>query len=144
MKHSILTVLLAGVVASCLCTSANAQEKKASREQLDERIDTVNEATRKPEMMKVALERISNQTGVPVEQVQALHKRHDEVRAGGLLVACVLAAETKKAPDTFLKQRNQGKSWSAIARENNVPADKLIQRLDNLRNALGNEPRKKD
>jgi len=135
MKKIIGNILVGSMVLCCGSYGVRAQDKEA-RDRLDNRIEAVNDAAKKPGMMDVALERISTQTGVPRDQVQALHKRFSDVRAGGLLVACVLAAETKKGGDVFLKERSGGKTWAAIARENNVPVEKLVGRLENVQKSL--------
>ena len=108
----------------------------AQDNQLEKHIEAVNDAAKKQGMMKVALERTATETGVSLEQVQALHKRYSDVRAGGILVACVLAAETKKTPEYFMDKRTSGKGWVALAKEHNVPQEKIIQRLQRVEQAL--------
>jgi hypothetical protein len=53
---------------------------------------------------------VATETGVPIERVRAMHKNHPKVQAAGILVACVLADETKKTPDSVLKQHDAGKT----------------------------------
>jgi hypothetical protein len=67
-----------------------------------------------------------------------MHKNHPKVHAGGLLVACVLADETRKSPSTFLKQHDSGKSWTSFAEDNNVSVDKLSARIERLQQSLDN------
>jgi hypothetical protein len=58
------------------------------------------------------------------------------------MVAGVLADDTKKPFQSFLHDRDNGKSWAAIARENNVSVDKLTSRLDRLEKAIGTAEKK--
>jgi len=102
----------------------------------EKRVKQINALGNKPGMEKVALQRVSSETGVPIEKVQNQFKRHPEVGAAGLLLANVMADETKKAPESFLQQRDKGKKWLAIAKENNVSVDKLNERLDRFEKAL--------
>ena len=111
----------------------------ADKDDLDEyekRLNRINAQAEKPGMLNVALQRISTETGVPLEQVRAQHKRHPEVGPAGLLIANVLANETKKAPSEFLKERAEGKKWVAIARQHKVSVDKLNDRLERLEKAI--------
>jgi hypothetical protein len=133
-NKALFSIAIAALVAAAGVGTSLAQDKD-NRDELANKVEAVNNAAKKPGMMSVALQRISTQTGVPLEQVQALHKKHPDVRAGGLLVACVLAAETKKSADQFMNRRDD-KGWAAIARENNVSIDKLTLRLDNVAREL--------
>ena len=101
------------------------------------RADQINNTTAKdPELFQAALKQISVETGVPLETVRLHHQRYPDRGAAGLLLANVLAAETKEAPNTFLKERKSGEQWLAIAREHKVPIDKLNVRLDNVWKAI--------
>ena len=137
MKKSIFSFMVATLVFSSGFGVALGQDK-AAREQLETRTHEVNQ-TAKKQGMDLSLQRISTETGVPLEQVQAMHKKHSDVGAGGLMIACVLANETKKAPEEFLKKNAGGKSWAALAKENNVSVNKLNERLSRLENAIGTE-----
>jgi hypothetical protein len=105
-------------------------------EEFEKRVGRSNALAEKPGMMDTALQRIATETGVPIENVRNQHKRHPETGAGGLLVANVLANETKKAPAAFLKQHADGKKWLAIARDNKVSVEKLNERLERFQKAL--------
>jgi ribonuclease HI len=102
-----------------------------------QRADQINAATAKdPDLMQTAIKHISVETGVPVEKVRLHHQRHPNMGAAGLLLANVMAAETKEPPATFLKERQSGDQWLAIAREHKVSVEKLNVRLDNVWKAL--------
>lgn len=114
----------------------------SEKEQLDDKIRHINDLAKKPGAREVALQRVSVETGVPLERVQAMHQKHSDIGVGGVLVANVLADETKKDPELFMKQRDQGKKWTEIARENNVKFSGLNDRLDRLERAIGTVPEK--
>ncbi len=135
MRKSINSVLIA-VLSLGLNLGTLAAENKGANDQLETHARRVNKQADKPGMMNVALERISTETGVPLDRVQAMHKDHAEAGAAGILMANVMADETKKSPEDFLKKHLSGKSWAEIARDNKVPADKLDVRLNHLESAL--------
>jgi hypothetical protein len=140
MRRSMLTVWIATIVFSFGVASLPAQE---GRERLQRQMRDVNEAADKPGRMKIAMERISTETGVPLEQVRAMHKSHPNSGASGILIACVLAAETKKSPERFLDRHVAGKGWADIAHDNNVKLEKLHVRLDNVERALARDGEKR-
>lgn len=137
MKKAVSNLLIALAVFGSGLTSVFAADNPAA-EKLDNRVQEVNQSG-KSEGLKVALQRISTETGVPLEQVKSMHQRYSEVGPAGLMIACVLANETKKEPEQFVKQHVAGKSWSALARNNNVSLDKLNSRLDRLNTAIGHD-----
>jgi len=108
----------------------------ADKQDLDNRVKQLNSVGSKPDMQDVAFQRISTETGVPVETVRKQHQRHPNVGVAGLMIANVLANETKKAPEQFLGEHEKGKKWVPIAKENNVTVDKLNERLDRLAKAI--------
>jgi hypothetical protein len=140
MRRSMLSVWLAAIVLGLGVPSLPAQE---GRERLQQQMRDVNDAANKPGRMKIAMERISTETGVPLEQVRAMHKRQPGAGASGILIACVLAAETKKSPERFLDRHVEGKSWADIAHDNNVKLAKLNVRLDNVERALARDGEKR-
>ena len=76
--------------------------------------------------------RAVNETGVPLDRVETMYRRHPKPGPAGVLAACVLAAETKVPPEQFLENRTKGKGWVAQAREHNVPISRINDRLDNM------------
>ena len=122
--------------AALFAASSLIAADKEDMDEYEKRLNRINTAAEKPGMMNVALQRIATETGVPLENVRAQHKRHPEVGPAGLLIANVLANETKKAPSEFLKERAEGKRWLAMARENKVSVDKLNDRLERFEKAL--------
>lgn len=127
--------IIAGVLFTTGLNPAMAAEKE-SQSSLQNQMEEVNSTVSKSEKMDTALQRIATETGVPIERVRAMHKNYPDAQAAGIMVACVLADETKKAPGSFLKQHESGKSWSSIAEENDVSVDKLSARLERLQQSL--------
>src|SRR3979409_2364218 len=112
MKTSILGFLMTGLILSLGVGSSRA-EHKATRD-LEERSHEVNAAARKSGM-RMAFERISTETGVPLGRVEDMHRRFPDLGASGVFVAGVMADETGKPPERFLERRASGSTWTAIA-----------------------------
>ena len=113
---------------------------KEDLDHLENRVKQLNSLAAKPAMMDVALKRISTETGVPVETVRKQHARHPNIGIAGLMLANVLSNETQKKPEQFLAQKEAGKKWITMAKENKVSIDKLNERLDRLARAIkGND-----
>jgi len=136
MKRLLFTAITSSIVLGLSLTSLPAADKDDQQAHFKKRVDQINDAAKDPKVMDLAVKQISVQTGVPVEKVRTHHERHPNMGAAGLLLANVMAAETKKAPATFLKERQSGDEWLAIARENKVAIDKLNVRLDNVWKAI--------
>ena len=113
------------------------RELKAEKNELDDQTERLNNQARKGDRMEAALKTINVETGVPLDRVREMHKKHGEAGAAGIMNACVLADNTKKDPEDLLKEHVKGKSWAQIARENNVPIEKLNERLAHMERALG-------
>jgi len=105
-------------------------------DQYEQKVKHLNSLGDKPGKMKVALQRISTETGVPLDRVEAQHKRHPEMGVAALMLANVMSADTKKQPSYFFEQRKAGKKWLTLAKENNIPVDRLNERLDRLEKAI--------
>ncbi len=109
---------------------------KEDLDHLENRVKQLNALAAKPNMQDIAFQRISTETGVPLETVRKQHGRHPNIGIAGIMIANVLANETKKNPDWFLTQRDDGKKWLQIAKENKVTVEKLNERLDRLHKAI--------
>jgi hypothetical protein len=142
MRTLAFSAVTAFVLMGWSAGAVRGEDREADR--LNSRVHEVNDAAKKKGMMPVALHAVSIETGVPREQVEALHKRFSEVGPAGLLLSCVLAAETKKQPEYFVKKHNSGDGWGAIARDNKVSPQKLIERLDHVDRALASGPEQRD
>ena len=130
-----LGVVMALSVLIGLGQAADTSANK-STPHFNQRVQQINKQTEDPKVMQVALQHIATETGVPLDQVRAQHKSHPKYGGAALLLANVLAAETKKSPESFLKERSSGKEWVEIAQENKIPTDKLNVRLDRIERAI--------
>ena len=138
MKKLMYSLLVTTMALGFGTRLARADER--SKDELDSRAHTVNALADRHGGMKDAIHDVSVETGVPTEQLQKMHERHPDAGAAGLLIACVLADNTKRAPEQFLSSHINGKGWAAIARDNNVPLEKINTRLDHLEHELGSLP----
>ena len=109
---------------------------KEDLDHLEDRVKQLNSLANKPGKLDLAIQRISTETGVPEASLRRQHGRHPDIGVGGLMIANVLANETKKLPEVFLKQRAAGKKWVPIAKENKVTVETLNERLDRLNKAI--------
>lgn len=139
MRKFIYSLLVAGVSFSLGVSLASAQER-GQRDELESRAQNVNSLADRHGGMRDAIHNISVETGVPVDQLQRMHDSHPDVGPAGLLIASVMADNTKERPEHFLSQHTNGRGWGSIARENNVPLDKVNEKLANLERELNQLP----
>jgi len=135
MTKQVLTVLIV-VGMSLVLKPVRAQAASASETQLHQLQKQINEATQTTQQWETAMHTISVQTGVPRDQLRTLRQNYPTVEPAAVLIASVLADETKKAPEEFLKQHIAGQNWVQIARNNKVPLEKIDARLERIQQAL--------
>lgn len=140
MRKMMYTLLVATVSLGLTATLARGQERQGQKDELDNRAQTVNSLAEKHGGMRDALHNVSVETGVPMDRVQRMHEDHPNAGAAGIMIACVLADNTKASPDRFLSEHQNGRGWASIARENNVPLEKINGKLDNLEHQLNGLP----
>jgi len=137
MKKLLFALITSTIGLALGCGPVRAADKDDATTHFKKRVTQINDATVKdPEVMQLAIKHISVETGVPIEKVRLHHQRHPNMGGAGLLLANVMAAETKEPPATFLRERQSGEQWLAIAREHKVPIEKLNVRLDNVWKAI--------
>lgn len=138
MKKLFIALITLSVMLGLATGQARAaQQTSKTKDVFGTHAQQINSAAESnPAVMKEALHQVSVETGVAQDKVQAQHQRHPQVGPAGLLVANVLAAETKKAPETFITEHLSGKSWQAIAKENNVSPDRITTRMDRVWKAI--------
>jgi hypothetical protein len=107
----------------------NSQGRAAERDELESRALTVNALADQRGGMREAIHDVSVETGVPLEKLQRMRDQHPDAGAAGLMIACVLADNAKGDPEGYLSRHVNGKGWGAIARDNNVPLEKINDRL---------------
>lgn len=113
---------------------ANGQQSE--KDELNTRAHDVNALADRHGGMRDAIHDVSVETGVPEEQLQKMHRSHPDAGPAGLLIASVLADNTKERPERFLSAHENGRGWASIARENSVPLEKINTKLDNLEHEL--------
>jgi hypothetical protein len=138
MKTFTCTALVAILSLGFFARSARADDR--AKDELENRAQTVNSLADRRGGTKDALHDVSVETGVPIDRIQKMHDQHPDAGAAGVMIACVLADNTKGSPDRFLSQHADGKGWAAIAHENNVPLDRINGKLDNLEHELNGLP----
>lgn len=136
MKKLMYTLLAATISFGLTANVARGQERARERGELDNRAQTVNDLASRRGGTRDALHDVSVETGVTIDRVQRMHNDHPNAGAAGIMIACVLADNTKSSPNQFLDQHKNGQSWASIARQNNVPLDKINAKLDNLEHEL--------
>jgi uncharacterized protein YdiU (UPF0061 family) len=137
MRKQILTIFtVLGLALALNTASAQSSKDDTTAKQLRDIEKQLNQKTQTTKQWQAAMHTISVETGVPQDQLRAMKKGHPEVQPAGILIASVLADETKKAPEDLLKQHLSGQNWPAVARNNNVPFDKLTQRLQKVLQAI--------
>jgi hypothetical protein len=136
MKKIMYTLMAVTAALGLTAGFAHGQETRNKGRQLDERVHTLNSMADKHGDFNTALHNVSVETGVPMEQLKRMHDNHPDAGIGGIMTACVLADDTKESPERFLSRHINGKEWSEIARDNNVPIDRINGRLDKLENDL--------
>jgi hypothetical protein len=139
MRKWMNSLLIATVSLGLTAGLARGQERNA-KDELDSRAHTVDALADKHGGMKEAIRDVSVETGVPMAQIQRMHDQHPDAGAAGIMIACTIADNAKGAPEAYLSRHVNGKGWAAIARDNNVPLDKINVRLDKLERDLGSLP----
>lgn len=134
MKRMVAGLMCAGLLLG-LGNQAVRADDKDDADRLKQPVERVNDSAKKAGVTQ-ALHGISVETGVPREAVESLHKRYADEKVANVMIACVLADQTKKSPEDFLKRHKDGKSWPEVAHENRVPVGLIAERLDRLDNHL--------
>jgi len=136
MRRLMYSLMVATVSLGLTAGLARGQGRGAQKDELDARAQTVNALADKHGGMKEAVHSVSVETGVPMDQLQRMRDKHPDAGAAGIMIACVLADNAKGAPESYLNRHVNGKGWAAIARDSNVPLDKINARLDKLQRDL--------
>jgi hypothetical protein len=138
MRKIMYSLLVASVSLGLSAGFARGQGRAAEKDELDTRAITVNKLADQRGGMREAIHDVSVETGVPLEKVQRMQDNHPDAGAAGIMIACTIADNAKGNPESYLSRHVNGKGWGAIARENNVPLDKINDRLAKLERDLGN------
>ncbi len=139
MRKLIYSLMLATVSLGLNAGVARAQQRTAEKDELESRAHTVNALADKHGGMKEAIHDVSVETGVPMDQLEKMRSQHPDAGAAGIMIACTIADNAKGRPEAYLNRHVNGKGWAAIARDNNVPLDKINGRLDKLEHDLNGQ-----
>ena len=85
---------------------------------------------------QAGLEAIAKETGVSVPTLQVQHRQHQEIGTAGLLMANVIAVQTKRPAGNYLRQAAEGKPWEHIAADNGVNLESLDAKLGQLEETM--------
>lgn len=99
---------------------------------------TINTLDNKAGARRAGYEAIAKETGVSVSTLQAQQRQHQEVGTAGLLMANVIAGQTKRPAGNYLRQAAEGKPWERIAADNGVNLEDLDAKLGRLEEAMRN------
>src|SRR3981081_3253254 len=86
MRKAICGAMIASLVLGLGAGALRGQDK-AGLDRLGQRATELNQTAKKPGMMKVALQRVSNETGVPLTEVEAMHKHYPDAGPAGVMLA---------------------------------------------------------
>jgi hypothetical protein len=134
MTKQVFTAL--AVFGAALAFNTAVPAASAPETRLHQLQKQVNETTKTPQQWEVAMHTISVQTGVSREQLRAMRQKHPTVEPSAVLISCVLADETKKAPEQFLERAIATQDWIPIARNHKVPLEKINERLERIQQAI--------
>src|SRR5215831_694460 len=123
MRRFMYSLLVATVSLGISAGIARAQGSQ--KDELESRAHTVNALADKRGGMKDAMHSVSVETGVPMDQINKMRDQHPDAGAAGIMIACTIADNAKGSPEAYLSRHVNGKGWAAIARDNNVPLDKI-------------------
>ena len=129
MRKFTYSLLVAAVSLGLTGGLARGQGRAAEKDELESRAHTVNALADQRGGMKEAIHDVSVETGVPLEKLQKMRDQHPDAGAAGLMIACTIADNAKGAPEAYLSRHVNGKGWGAIAHDNNVPLEKINERL---------------
>ncbi|HWD90992.1 MAG TPA: hypothetical protein VG938_01455 [Verrucomicrobiae bacterium] len=128
------------VATVSLGLTAGLARGQTAKDALETRAHNVNSLADKGGGMKEAMHDVSVETGVPQDQLERMRSQHPDAGPAGILIASVIADNAKGSPEKYLSRHVNGKGWAAIARENNVPLDKIDTKLANVERELGSLP----
>lgn len=93
---------------------------------LDKQVEAIDKTDQEAAVPEQPLGEVSRKTGVPEKKLKE-QKAKTKLNSGGLYIANTLAAKTGKSFDEIMAQKNSGKGWGQIAKENNVKLGPLMK-----------------
>jgi hypothetical protein len=135
---SLITALAFAVTFVATAADDDRDTRRGPGAELDNRIQTINRLDDNASAKRAGLNAVSKETAVPLPTIEAEAKDHPTMGLGGLFMAHELSVKTKKPVDQLIKQRQTGKMWSEIARDNRQNIPELDQKLARIENAMRN------
>lgn len=100
-------------------------------------IQQVNALGEKQAVKRAGLSAFAKEASVPLQEVEQVSDRHQNIGMGDLFVAQQLARKSNKSVDELWRMHTDGKrTWADIARENNVDVRELHQKLTRIQNEM--------
>lgn len=136
----ITTIAFAAVLAANAADNKdnNRAQRRGAGADIDKRIQTINRLDNNASAKQAGIAAVSKETAVPLPTIEAEAKDHPTMGLAGLFMAHELSVKTKKPVDQLIKQRQNGKAWSALARDNGLDLAEIDQKLTRIENALRN------
>lgn len=143
MKRIRSILATTAIVLSCAAVHAADEDREAPRRgtpagDLDVRIQTINRLDNSASAKQAGLSAVSRETAVPLPTIEAEAKDHPTMGLAGIFLAHELSVKTKKPVEQLIKQRQGGKMWSEIARDNGQNLRDLEQKLARIETAMRN------
>jgi hypothetical protein len=108
---------------------ALTEDQKAK---LNNAIRSINDASTRPTLKKLALRQIATETGVPFETIEQQEQRHPGIHPASLLLGNLVAKRSGKDFENVIVGRDNEKSWVEIATRHKVPLAPLIQKAQDV------------
>lgn len=141
-KWTLLLTTLACTGAFTLDAADRDRERQTERREsrqaadIDTRVRAINRLDNNQQTFRAGLTAVSKETAVPLPTIEAEHKDNPRVGLAGLFMAHEISVKTKKPVDQLLRQASSGRSWSEIARANNLDLSDVEQKLDRIESAM--------
>jgi hypothetical protein len=113
-------------------------EQRATRIDIDRRIQAINRLDNRPDAKTAGLAAISKATAVPLPTIEAEVKDHPNLGLAGIFLAHELSTHTHKPVDQFIRQRASGKTWTELARANGEDLAAIDAKLARIEEAMRN------
>lgn len=113
-------------------------ERQETKRDIDKHVLAINRLDNNKGAKMAGLAMISKQTAVPVAKIEAEHRDHPQMGLAGLFMAHELAVKSHKPVEHFIKERKEGRSWTELARANNVGLDEIETKLSRVEEAMRN------
>ena len=92
---------------------------------LDKQVELIDKNAQQTAQPDQALGEVAKKTGIPEKQLKEQQAK-TKLNSGGLYIANTLAAKTGKSFDQIMAEKNSGKGWGKIAKDNNVKLGPLV------------------